>query len=160
MPSNSELLCMRLSFYGTYKSLSVSGRSRLLRYVWIVIGILMIGIGAVGILLPGVPTTVFVLVAVWAFTKGNPKWAARLETHPVFGPLIEDWRQHRAIPASAKIMAVSMMATSLLALFLWSPLPFYGIVFIGVAMGLVAAWILCCPTARPSDRSAASDHRS
>lgn len=130
------------------------------RRLWTAAGLLMVGIGAVGVLVPGLPTTVFILIAAWAFARGNPERAARLGDHPVFGPLIKDWRRNHAIPRTAKILAILTMAFSLLCLFLWSALPLYGIIFLGLVMGVIATWMLLCPTAQREARSsAAPDHQ-
>lgn len=129
------------------------------RRLWTAAGILMVGIGAMGVLVPGLPTTVFILVAAWAFARGNPELADRLGSHPVFGPLIKDWRRNHAIPRIAKVLAILMMAFSLLCLSLWSSLPFYGIVFLGLVMGIVVIWMLLCPTAHREARPAAPDHQ-
>lgn len=71
------------------------------------------GLAAAGVALPGLPTTPFLLVALWAFARGAPGWAARLRAHPRFGPTILDWEARGAIPRRAKAAAVLTMAASL-----------------------------------------------
>ena len=77
------------------------------------LGVLALGLAAAGAVLPVLPTTPFLLVALWAFARGAPGWAARLRAHPRFGPTIRDWEERGAIPRRAKLLAVLMMSASL-----------------------------------------------
>ena len=87
--------------------------SRLSRLVYRVIGVVALCLAVLGALLPVLPTTVFVLLAAWAFARGSPKLHAALKADPRFGPLLRDWEEHGAIPRTAKIAAVAGMAISL-----------------------------------------------
>jgi uncharacterized membrane protein YbaN (DUF454 family) len=69
-------------------------------------------LAAVGVVLPLLPTTPFVLLAAFFASKGSPAFAQWLEGHPRFGPAIDQWRTRRAIPVRAKVLACSMMAFS------------------------------------------------
>ena len=81
------------------------------------------GLAAIGVVLPLLPTTPFVLLAAYFASKGSPAFAQWLEGHPRFGPAIEQWRHRRAVPAKAKVLACSMMALSWgLLVMLGSPL--------------------------------------
>jgi len=70
--------------------------------------------GAVGVVLPLLPTTPFVIMAAFAFAKGSPRIARALESHALFGPIIEEWRQNGAIAPRYKIAAHAMMGAALL----------------------------------------------
>lgn len=83
------------------------------RYGMFAFGWLNVGRGVVGVVLPVMPTTVFLLVALWAFSKSSLRFHRWLYTHPVLGRTLRDWHEHRAIPPRAKALAVSMMAASL-----------------------------------------------
>lgn len=73
-------------------------------------GVLSLGLGILGIFLPLLPTTPFVLLAAFCFSRSSTRCEAWLLDHPRFGPMIRDWRQHRAIPWRAKQLAWTMMA--------------------------------------------------
>lgn len=97
-----------------------AGRSALerctIRYALLAFGWLMVALGAVGILVPGFPGTVFLLIALWAFSKSSERFHAWLYNHRLLGPPIRNWHNHRVIPAYAKTAAVSAMAVSLAGL--------------------------------------------
>jgi len=71
-----------------------------------------LGLAAIGVVLPLLPTTPFVLLAAFFASKGSPAFASWLEEHPSFGPAIRDWRRNRVIPLKAKVLACSMMTLS------------------------------------------------
>lgn len=87
--------------------------SALLRGVLIGFGFINVGIGVLGILLPGLPTTPFLLVALWAFARSSQRFHSWLYTHPRLGPTLRAWRDHRVVPIRAKALALGTMLTSL-----------------------------------------------
>ena len=86
------------------------------RYALLAFGWLMVALGTVGILVPGFPGTVFLLIALWAFSKSSERFHSWLYNHRVLGPPIQNWHNHRVIPAYAKTAAVAAMAASLAGL--------------------------------------------
>jgi uncharacterized membrane protein YbaN (DUF454 family) len=75
-----------------------------------------LGIGIVGIFVPGLPTTVFVLLAAYAASRGSDRLHRYLLEHSSFGPMIRDWQAHGAVSRRAKWAATLMMAASALVL--------------------------------------------
>lgn len=84
-----------------------------MRFVWITLGMTALVLGVIGLVLPLLPTTPFMILAAAAFAKSSPRLHDRLVQHPVFGPAIRDWRAHRAIHPRAKKLALSAMAAAL-----------------------------------------------
>jgi len=84
-----------------------------LRPLLIGFGWFCVALGALGALTPGLPTTVFLIVAAWAFARSSKRFHDWLYGHKYFGPVVSNWDNHRIIPKKAKIMAVSMMSISL-----------------------------------------------
>ena len=82
------------------------------RHLWLVAGWLSVVTGLVGIALPLLPTTPFLLLAAWCFSRGSPRIERWLLEHPRLGPPVRDWRSHRAVPLAAKQFATVMMAAS------------------------------------------------
>ena len=88
--------------------------SRAARITWLVVGLLALALGAIGIALPLLPTTPFILVAAFAFAQSSEKLHQWLLDHNVFGPLIDNWQRHGAISRRAKVLSVVSMAALLL----------------------------------------------
>ncbi|MBF9196185.1 YbaN family protein [Microvirga sp. BT290] len=120
-----------------------------MRQLYLCLGYASLGLGVIGIFLPVLPTTPFVLLAVWFFARSNPALAERLYSHPRFGHLLTTWRDQRAIPLRAKIMALSMLAVSY-GLILWLSESAILPVVLAIIMGSVALFIATRPS--PRDR--------
>lgn len=80
------------------------------RALWFAVGLSALALAMLGVVLPLLPTTPFVLVAAFAFAKSSERWSRWLHEHRVFGPIVENWRRHGAISARAKILGVASMA--------------------------------------------------
>ena len=83
------------------------------RVLWLSIGFASLVLAVVGVVLPLLPTTPFLLLAALAFARSSPKWHAWLVNHPRFGPPIRDWNREGAISRRAKIAGVLTMAAVL-----------------------------------------------
>lgn len=91
--------------------------SRIARLLFGLLAYVSLGIGLVAIVVPGLPTTEFILLAAWAATKSSPRLSAWLENHRLFGPILFNWRNGKIIARRAKISAtVSMLLCALLML--------------------------------------------
>ena len=84
--------------------------TRAARLTWLVVGLAALALGAIGIALPLLPTTPFILVAAFAFAQSSQKLHRWLLEHDVFGPLIDNWQQHGAISRRTKVVSVATMA--------------------------------------------------
>lgn len=118
------------------------------RSVYMMTGLVMTGFGIAGVFLPLLPTTPFLLVAVWCFSRSSPRLEQWLMEHRTLGPPLRDWQRDGAISARAKAIAVSLMAASY-AVFYFStdPSPLAaGIV--GLILCLCALFILTRPLPR------------
>jgi uncharacterized membrane protein YbaN (DUF454 family) len=80
------------------------------RVVLLGLGWAMVGLGLVGIVVPLLPTTPFLLVAAWLFARSSPDLERWLLDHSVFGQPLRDWREAGVISRGAKICAMSFMA--------------------------------------------------
>ena len=80
------------------------------RLLYAAAGWVMVALGVVGLFLPVMPTTVFMILAAWFFARSSPRFEAWLLAHPVFGPPIVQWRRNGAVPPVAKALATVGMA--------------------------------------------------
>ena len=80
--------------------------------IYLGVGCLMVAIGAIGVVLPGLPTTPFLIIAAWCFARSSPRFEQYLLDHPTFGPHLRTWRERGASPRRAKILSISMMSVS------------------------------------------------
>lgn len=121
-------------------------RSRWLRPVWLLAGVLALLLGIVGIFLPLLPTTPFVLLAAFCFARGSQRWEHWLLNHPTWGPMVRDWRASRAVPLRAKQLATVMMSAS--SLWAWWVIPSVWRWMPALCCSLVAWWLWRLPTRR------------
>ena len=92
------------------------------RIALILIGLISLALGGIGVFVPLLPTTPFVLVAAFAFANSSDRLHRWLLDHDIFGPLITNWRRHGAISRSTKIISiVSMVAIILISLLMAVP---------------------------------------
>ena len=84
------------------------------RFVWVrvafaALGTLFLALGIVGVFLPVLPTTPFLLAATACYMRSSRRFYNWLMNHPAFGPLIVEWRTYRSIPRRVKLVAVATM---------------------------------------------------
>ena len=115
------------------------------RWAWWLLAYASLGLGIVGVFVPGLPTTVFILVAAYAAARGSERLHRRLLAHPHFGPMIRDWQAHGAVSRRAKKTATWMMAACAGVLFavMWMfPAHRWWMTALPVAcMTVVALWL-------------------
>lgn len=104
----------------------------ILRALWFCVGAVALALGAVGVLLPILPTTPFVLLAAFAFARSSPRLRAWLTTSRAFGPAIAEWEAHGAIAPRHKALACCAMGVVLA-----------GSLIAGLAAGLIAVQAVC-----------------
>lgn len=120
--------------------------SRVARAAWVGAGLVFVLLGVVGLVLPVVPTTPFLLLAAACFARGSRRFYERLLANPTFGPLVAEWRRHRSIPWRTKCWAIGLMSATLAAsivFFVEPPWLEATLAALGVAL---AAWLASVPS--------------
>jgi uncharacterized protein len=83
-----------------------------------------VGLGGVGIVVPGLPTVGFFVLAAWAFAKSSPRFERWVLSLPGIGPMVQDSRAGLGMPRRAKVIAISMIVVS-----------------VGLSAGLGLSWL-------------------
>jgi len=114
------------------------------RWLYVLFAWLLLALGVIGIVVPGLPTTPFVLAAAWAAARGSKRLHAWLQSHRLFGPMIRDWEAHRAVSRRAKWSATIMMALCAIIFFLTAPKWWMAATGSGI-MSIVCTWLWLRP---------------
>ena len=88
-----------------------------MRILWLILGLICVGLAFLGAITPILPTVPFLLVAAFAFARSSPRLEAWLLDHAHFGPLIQNWRDNGAISKPTKLISVVTMAATWLLSF-------------------------------------------
>lgn len=115
------------------------------RHLYLVVAWLCVLLGLIGAFLPLMPTTVFLLIAAWAFSRSSPRWHAWLREHARFGATIRAWEEHHAMPRRAKRVAFLALALSYaFTAYAFGPFSWAAIVG-GICIAAVAIYIAHIP---------------
>ena len=126
------------------------GRRGGVRWLYLALVWLAATVGIGGFFLPILPSTVFFLIALRAFSRGSPRFESWLLNYPMFGPSLQNWRHHRVISNKAKILARGCMAFSLTVFVLWIADGWILPLAMGLVIAAVAGFILRCPSRIPA----------
>ena len=119
------------------------------RWAWALLAYACLGLGLVGIVVPGLPTVPFVLLAAFAAARGSQRLHDRLLADPRSGPMIRDWQRHGAVTRRAKVLAVSTMAGCAVLLLFTAPRAWMAGAGIAI-MAIVGLWLWTRPEPPPS----------
>lgn len=128
-----------------------TGPNPALRPLLLAFGWLNVGLGVIGAVLPVMPTTVFLLLALWAFSRSSRRFHRWLYSHPTLGRTLRDWHEHRVIPTRAKVLALTTMAASLTYVTLTVAQSWTLPAALACVLGAIALFIVTRPSApRPA----------
>lgn len=80
-----------------------------MRWIWFLAGWVAVALGGIGIVVPGLPTTVFFIIATWCFSRSSPRFEQWVLDLPKIGPMVRDHRAGLGMPRRAKAWAVGTM---------------------------------------------------
>ncbi|MEM6491596.1 MAG: YbaN family protein [Pseudomonadota bacterium] len=118
--------------------------------LWLNLGLASLALGVIGIVLPLLPTTPFLLLSAFAFLRSSPRLHVWLIGHPRFGPPIRDWSREGAIGRRAKIAAIVAMAAAFAASLI-ARVDQTILIVQAVVLICASAFILSRPTPRRAD---------
>ncbi|RBM46770.1 YbaN family protein [Vibrio tarriae] len=120
-------------------------RSSLPRFLFSVIGIISLCLGILGIFLPLLPTTPFILLSSACFLRSSPRFHLWLNQHPTFGPIIQNWQQHGAVNKTVKKRATLFIVLSF-AFSIWMVPWLWLKVALFIWLVLLITWFIRFPT--------------
>ncbi|HSX61782.1 MAG TPA: YbaN family protein [Tahibacter sp.] len=123
-------------------------RHRLVRAFWLSVAGICLVLGIIGIVVPGLPTTPFILLAAFAAGRGSERLHAWMRNHARFGPMLRDWEREGAVSRRAKCVATATMLASSVVLFLISP-RWWMAAIACATMFIVAIWLWLRPEPGP-----------
>lgn len=121
-------------------------RSRVLRVIYTILGLISLGLGFIGVGVLGIPTFDFILLAAFFFAMGNERLHRWIITHRVFGPMIRDYRAGKGFTRRMKITGVVAVTLSFgltIALAVRN-------IYLGIGLVALAAWICWYILSRPT----------
>lgn len=116
-----------------------------MRALWAGLGGLFVALGLVGVVLPLLPTTPFMILAAACFARSSPRLHGWLLGHRLFGPAIISWRDHRAIPRRGKQAAIIAMAAAFALSVALGVAP-WALALQAVVLGVMGTWIVTRPS--------------
>jgi uncharacterized membrane protein YbaN (DUF454 family) len=124
------------------------------RVLYAAAGLACVGLAYLGAILPGLPTTPWVLLASYCFSRSSRRLERWLKRSPVFGTLLRDWDEHRGIRRPVKVFAVLMVVTVVtLSVTLTNLPPWAKWVIGGLALVGVSTIVFVVPTVRDGPRA-------
>ena len=120
------------------------------KIILISLGWFCVSLGFIGIFIPGIPTTIFLIIALWAFTKSSKKLRYWLLHHKKFGPILKNWQEHKVVPRRAKILMVVLMIFASI-LFYYSLQNLFLTIGLIIILVLVAIYVISLPSKIPEN---------
>jgi uncharacterized membrane protein YbaN (DUF454 family) len=110
---------------------------KLYRYFYLISGILLVAIGVIGIFLPVLPTTIFLILASACFVKSSPRANEWLRNHKVLGMYIKNYQDKTGLSVRAKVFNIIFLWTMiLLSAFLLTDKFYIKLILLAIAMGV------------------------
>ena len=111
--------------------------SRTARWAYLAAGHSFVALGVIGAFLPVMPTTVFLILAGSCYARASTRFYHQLVSHPTFGPIVLDWREHRSMKARTKRVAVAMIVATFVVTVWVIPITWVRFLHIGIGAALV-----------------------
>lgn len=114
------------------------GSARSLRPVWLLFGLICVALGSVGVVVPGLPTTIFFILAAASFARSSPRLERWVLGLPGIGKSVGDYRAGRGMPLRAKAFAIASIVgfSALAVVFFVESLPGRVVIVVAALIGV------------------------
>ncbi len=109
------------------------------RYLWFTLGMLSLAMAYIGIVTPGIPFSVFLVLSAYCFSKSSKRMHDWLYNHKYFGPFLTNWVEYKVFPLKMKYMMIAVMSSSL-AILWFTTYNWKAVMWTGITMAIVAIW--------------------
>jgi uncharacterized membrane protein YbaN (DUF454 family) len=106
---------------------------------WYIVGMFCLGMAYVGLVTPGIPFSIFLVMAAYAFSKSSDRMHNWIYSHKRFGPFLTNWKEYRVFPTKMKYVMIFVMSSTLLFTYV-STGNIAAVTYSGIFMLLVAIW--------------------
>ena len=120
------------------------------KIILLFLGWLCVGLAFVGIFVPGIPTTPFLIVALLAFAQSSKKFHSWLLNHKRFGPMLQNWESHKVVPQKAKILMIILQIFAVIMV-QYSINNYLITTMLAVLLFFVARYVLSLPSKVPNE---------
>ena len=113
--------------------------NKIKKILWNILGFVSLGLAYIGVITPGFPYSIWVVLAAYCFSKGSERMHRWIYNHKIFGPFLTNWNEKRVFPQKMRYLMLGMMSLSLVLMWTSGVKPI-GIISTAVFMALVAVW--------------------
>lgn len=106
---------------------------------WYIAGMFNLGMAYIGLVTPGIPFSIFLVMAAFCFSKSSERMHNWIYNHKIFGPFLTNWKDKRIFPKKMKYVMVLMMASTVLLTYILTG-NLNAVLYSGLFMILVAIW--------------------
>ena len=121
--------------------------NKIKKWLWFTLGMFCVGMAYIGVVTPGIPFSIFLVIAAFSFARSSEKMHKWLFNHKYFGPFLTNWGKYRVFPKYAKYSMVIMMSISL-AIMWYSLQNFNAVLWTGLTMLGVSICALRYPSTK------------
>ena len=130
------------------------------RWLFVTLGVIFVALGAIGVVLPGIPTTPFLILASYFLVRSSPRLHRRLLASATFGPMLRDWEAHRAISARLKRLAIACCVVMIILSVAFGGLPWIARLLVAIAGAYGISFVWRLPTLPAADSGSGDDEEA
>jgi|TARA_B100001964_G_scaffold142581_1_gene157127 hypothetical protein len=121
--------------------------NKIKKLLWMTLGFICLGCAYIGVVTPGIPFSIFLVIAAFSFAKSNRKMHDWIMNHKMFGPFLRNWGTYRIFPQKAKYLMIITMLSTLVIMYIATG-NLNALMWSSAVMALVAIWAWKYPSTK------------